>query len=218
LVAIPGFEPGFPSFRLPKDSDPREGFIDIETFEKLRAALPEHLRPAVTFLYYSGQRIGAAQKITWAMVSADNSEITLPGRIIKSRKPHDVPLVGPLGEIGESLAQMRKKFPHETDRVFDFRNFRNIWNETCGKLGLGEYNKTTRAYEGLIAHDFRRSAARNLSRAGVDEHTAMKITGHRTTHIFRRYAIQNTEEVKDTLIKVGQYKKPGSVAEITASR
>src|SRR5262249_25596520 len=109
---------------------------------------------------------------------------------------------------------MRKKFPKPTDHVFDFRNFRNVWNETCASLGLGTYNRKTRQYDGLIAHGFRRSAARNLLRAGVDKHTAMKITGHRTTHIFRRYAIQTNEDVRDALIKVGQFRPAATVTAI----
>src|SRR5437870_13106325 len=44
-----------PPFELPKDSDPREGFIEPDTFETLRNAFPEHLRPALTFLYYTGR-------------------------------------------------------------------------------------------------------------------------------------------------------------------
>jgi integrase len=207
-----------PSFRLPKDSEPREGFLEIEDFNKLRDALPEHLRPAVTFLYYSGQRIGAAKKITWAMVSRNNDEIMMPGRINKNRKPHVVPLVGPLSEISSMLEQLRKTFPQPTDHVFDFRNFRNLWNETCDRLGLGKYDRKTRKYDGLIAHDFRRSAARNLTKAGVTKTVAKKITGHRTDHIFDRYAIQTDDDVKDALIKVGRYKKPAQVAEMAPSR
>ena len=152
------------------------------------------------------------------MVSKNNDEVMMPGRIIKNRKPHTLPLVGPLSQIADTLKELQKKFPQPTDHVFDFRNFRNAWNETCDRLGLGKYDKKTREYVGLIAHDFRRSAARNLTKAGVDRTTAKKITGHRTDHIFDRYAIQTDDDVKDALIKVGQYKKPAAVAELTQSR
>ena len=182
-------------------------------FNTLREAMPAKLRPTLTFLYFSGRRSGAAKKITWAMVDKDYSEIVVPGEIVKNEEALTIPLVGPLEEIATTLRELRKSFPKPTDRVFDFRNFRNIWNATCGKLGLGKYDPKTRAYIGLTPHDFRRSAARNLIKAGVDHRTAMKITGHKTEHIFERYNIKTTDDVREALIKVGKY-KPATVASI----
>jgi hypothetical protein len=71
------------------------------------------------------------------MIDKDCNEITLPREIIKNDEPLTMPLAGPLEEIAITLRELRKSFPKPTDRVFDFRNFQNIWNATCGKLGLG---------------------------------------------------------------------------------
>ncbi len=51
---------------------PRKGFIDPKEFEKLLAALPENLRPLMSFVYTTGCRVGAAQKISWDMVERDD--------------------------------------------------------------------------------------------------------------------------------------------------
>ena len=51
-------------------------------------------------------------------------------------------------------------------------------------------------------HDLRRSAVKNLRDAGVSEHVAMKITGHKTTSVFRRYHIVTTDDVSDAMSKV----------------
>jgi len=40
----------------------------------------------------------------------------------------------------------------------------------------------------------------------VDRRTAVKITGHKTEHIFERYNIKTTDDVREALIKVGQFK------------
>ncbi|HEY6444630.1 MAG TPA: tyrosine-type recombinase/integrase [Candidatus Acidoferrales bacterium] len=191
-----------PYFPMPADSKPRKGFLAPDQFVTLLKHIPKRLQPVVKFSYATGCRIGATKKITWNMVARDYSEIELPGEITKTGEPLTLPLAGPLAEVATTL---KKIFRDESKPVFDVRDLRYSWYKACAASGFGVYNSKTRVYRGLQLHDFRRSAARNLIRAGVDRGTAMSITGHRTESVFERYNITDAADRKDALIRVGQY-------------
>ena len=53
-------------------------------------------------------------------------------------------------------------------------------------------------------HDFRRTAVRNLERAGVSRSVAMQLTGHLTESIFRRYAIVDESDLRHGVAKLAQ--------------
>lgn len=53
-----------------------------------------------------------------------------------------------------------------------------------------------------IPHDFRRTAVRNLERAGVSRSDAMNMVGHKTEAIYRRYAISDEKSLKEAGAKL----------------
>jgi integrase len=72
---------------------------------------------------------------------------------------------------------------------------------------------------GRIAHDFRRSACRNLERSGVPRSVAMKLAGHRTESVYRRYAIVSEGDLRDAGLKLaalheGSAAKKGKVTRL----
>lgn len=64
-------------------------------------------------------------------------------------------------------------------------------------------------YQGLIFHDLRRTGVRNLRRLGVAESLSMKITGHKTAAVFKRYDITDEADIADVAVRLD--KKSGAL-------
>lgn len=73
----------------------------------------------------------------------------------------------------------RRKYYLDAATGSQIRDFRKALANACEAAG----------YPGKLFHDFRRTAVRNLERAGVPRSTAMAMVGHETESIYRRYAI-----------------------------
>jgi len=74
------------------------------------------------------------------------------------------------------------------------RALRIAWNRACREAGL----------PGKLLHDFRRTAVRNLERAGVPRSTAMALVGHKTESIYRRYAITDEAMLREGVEKLSK--------------
>ena len=62
-------------------------------------------------------------------------------------------------------------------------------------MGLGE----------LLVHDLRKSAIRNLVRAGVPDVMAMRLSGHKTRSVFDRYDVTSEQDLVSAVERRDQY-------------
>ena len=182
----------------------REGFFETADFEAVCAKLPEYLQDFARFGFLTGWRKGSIKSLRWSDVGED--VIYLRAENSKTRKPETIPLEGELAAIVERrraarILQTNGSEPRFAEHVFHhdggkpIRDFRRAWATACKNAGVSH----------RLFHDLRRTAARNMINAGVAQVVAMKITGHHTDSMFRRYAIVNEEQKRDALQKTQEY-------------
>ncbi len=148
----------------------RKGFITPEQYRALMHELPAHLKSITCVAFHVGNRKGELLKLEWTDVDLDGNPpvITLwPGET-KNNDGRTLPILA--GEMLDTLRRLKaahdKKWPNETHvflnaegQPLQYHMMRDVWDEACVRAGN----------PGLLFHDLRRSAVRNLRRAGVTQ-------------------------------------------------
>lgn len=189
-----------------RESNVRQGFIEQETYQVLRQALPEHLQALFVVGYHVGARLGELRSLTWPQVDLPAAEIRLSGDQTKTGKPRTLPIFGEMDTVLQM--ERERRLTHEkysaVPWVFAFKN-RQVgehlkgWKEACAKVGVPQ----------LHFHDLRRSAIRNMERAGIPRSVAMQISGHRTESVYRRYDIVSQRDLQRAAARMEEYFKAG---------
>jgi integrase len=217
---------------LSEKGNARQGFFADADFHAVRDKLPEYLRDFVQFGYLTGWRKGEIASLRWSDVEGD--VVRLRGENAKNGEGRSVTLSGDLADLIErrkAARQVETKtgvllsafvFHQKGEPVGDFRK---AWATACVAAGMGQFVcdrcnqpvdghtceacKREARYAGRIFHDFRRTAVRNMVRAGVPERVAMTISGHKTRSIFDRYNIVNEADLREAMKRTQSYLKEG---------
>ena len=192
-----------PKLEMLAEHNVRESFLEHGSFVSLLSNLPEAVRDLVEFEYLSGWRQGAAKKLEWRDIDILTWVAYLRIGNSKNKEAWTLPLTGRLQEIIKHWMDNRRLdrsyvFHRNGRQIKDFRGSRAT---ACKKAGL------IPGRAGVIPHDLRRCAARNLSRAGVREQVAMRITGHKTASMYRRYRIVDERDLKEATESLQAYLK-----------
>jgi integrase len=120
----------------------------------------------------------------------------------KNGEPRVLPLVGDLAALVERRWTAREyQTPEGTTALSPFvfhragqpvADFRKSWASVCDTAGVA----------GTLFHDLRRSAVRNMDRAGVSQSVAMALSGHKTASVYRRYRIVDEVDLRQALARM----------------
>ncbi len=189
LAVRNGLLPGAPFISMLPERNVRTGFAEANHVEAICRHLPHDEADVVRFMFITGWRSNTeALPLTWPRVDWSGGFIRLNPGTTKNEEGRAFPLIPELRSILERRLELTRRCERAQDRIIPFvfhrngrpiKTMRRSWASACRKAGV----------PGLILHDLRRSAVRNLERAGISRSVAMKLTGHKTENVYRRYAI-----------------------------
>jgi integrase len=178
--------------RLP-ESKPRQGFIGEKEYRALAENCEElYLRAMLALAYSFGFRKG--ELLNLRVSNVDLLARTVRLETSKNGEPRQINLTDETRKL--LSACVAGKAP--IDYVFTWGNGRRV------KDFRGAWEKATTAAKcpGLLFHDLRRSAVRNMVRASIPESVAMKISGHKTRSVFERYNIVSEHDLTEAAKKI----------------
>lgn len=184
-----------PQFKALPEADPRQGFLEPEQYKRLLDALDPDLRPVFIVGYHTGARKGEILQIRKDQVDWPAKKIRLNVGETKNKAGRWLPIYGDMIVALEPLlsAAGNKLFIRSTGEPIV--SLRPAWQNACKSAGVPN----------LLFHDLRRSAVRNMIRAGIPREVAMKISGHKTESMFRRYNVVSEADIEDAGMKMSKF-------------
>jgi integrase len=196
--------PYIPTIRV---QNVRTGFFEADEFEAVHGRLPDYLQPPVEFMYLTGWRSQSeVLTLRWPQVDFERGDVRLEPGSTKNSDAREFPFsaLPPLEALLRRQREVTTALEREQNRVIPWvfhhggepiRNFAKAWKKATKAACL----------PGRIPHDFRRTAVRNLVRAGVPETIAMKLTGHKTRSVFDRYDITSGRDLREAVERLAAF-------------
>jgi integrase len=198
--------PKFHRFIVSEKGCERRGFAEEAQYRKLAERAKEPwlrglLALAYTYGFRRGDLLGEWEKGQWKRMPMRCSQVDLLNNTLSlysGETKNGEPRIVFLTEECRLLVTELRKGKQPEDFLFTrengepVRDMRRTWDALVKAAGL----------PGLLLHDFRRSAVRNMVRRGIPQKTARTISGHKSDSIFARYNIVSEDDIRDAAKKI----------------
>jgi integrase len=190
-----------PHIPMLEERNTRTGFFEEPDYQRFRSHLPEDIQPVADVAYLTGWRLhDELLPRQWAHVDFEHGWLRLEPGETKNGEGWMFPLTPRLRAVLEQQRDRTRALARGQIIPWVFhrdgvpiKTFRRSWRTACRLACL----------PGKIPHDFRRTAVRNLEWAGVPRSAAMKMVGHKTESVYRRYAIVDQAMLREAGEKSG---------------
>ena len=211
----------------------RTGFLEDNRYQRLVEHVSElWMRGMIEMARTYGWRKRELLKLRVGQVDLKARTIRLDPGTTKNRAGREITMTANVAALLEQCVNGKAPEEHvfTRDNGQPVRDFRKAWYKLCVLAGVGqmlcracdkvvtgkkcECASPKLRYSGLILHDMRRTAARNLRRAGVPEGVIQKIGGWKTRSVFERYNIVSQADIADAINKLEEACKQSAVPEV----
>jgi integrase len=192
-----------PEIEMLHTDNARQGFFEREQYQAVLDRLPVYLHPVMTAAYITGWRTKSELlSRQWRHIDLEAGWLRLDPGESKNGEGRMFPLTPELRVLLETQRDWVRSLERLTGRIIPWvfvypdgtpiRDYRHAWAKACDAAGMS----------GRLVHDLRRTAVRNLERAGVPRSAALKVTGHKTETVYRRYAIVDEGMMREAADKL----------------
>lgn len=202
LTSSPAKVRHVPPFPHLTENNVRKGFLADADYEKLAdecAKVGLWLRTMLAVGCNFGWRKGEVLNLRVKQIDLPSRTIRLEQGTTKNNQGRIVKMTDEVYTLVAACIGGKKPDDYVFTRENGKRvkNFRKAWHNVCEAAGVPE----------LLFHDLRRTGVRNLRRLGISEGVAMKISGHKTASVFRRYDITDESDLAEAAARLDEKRR-----------
>lgn len=182
--------------------EPKGQYIPEKEFWAIYKYLPDYLQTVILVAYLTGMRRGEIIELGWDRVDLIEGFIDLTPDDTKTEEPRRI-YFNSIKILKDVFIEAAKKRKPGQDLVFSKPNggsvpkwyIQRLLKKACQNAGVDSYR----------LHDLRHTFNTNMTKAGVDQVTTMKLTGHKTNSMFIRYSHLDREQGEGAMGKLSGF-------------